>query len=85
MISGWWQIWDVVSKPPCTTFKTPFGKLIYLSNLHICYIAPGTLSDGLSTKVFPQVMASGNIHNGIIAGKLNGATPAQTPNGVLNE
>lgn len=51
----------------------------------MCYIAPGTLSDGLRTKVFPQVMASGNIHNGIIAGKLNGATPAQTPNGVLNE
>jgi len=51
----------------------------------MCYIAPGTLYDGLRTKVFPQVIASGNIHSGIIAGKLNGATPAQTPKGVLNE
>jgi hypothetical protein len=64
---------------------TPFGKFIYFKSLHICYIAPGTLYDGLRTKVFPQVIASGNIHSGIIAGKLNGATPAQTPNGVLNE
>jgi hypothetical protein len=48
-------------------------------------MAPGTFSDGFKTKVFPQVIARGNIHNGIIVGKLNGATPAQTPNGVLNE
>jgi len=47
--------------------------------------APETLSDGLRTKVLPQVMASGNIQRGIIAGKLNAATPAQTPNGALNE
>jgi len=51
----------------------------------MCYMAPGTLSDGFKTKVLPQVIASGNIQRGIIAGKLNGAIPAQTPNGVLNE
>ena len=33
--------------------------------------------------VFPKVIDKGIIHNGIIAGKLNGATPAQTPNGNL--
>lgn len=51
----------------------------------MCSMAPGTLSDGFKTNVFPQVMANGNIHNGIIVGKLKGATPAQTPSGVLNE
>jgi hypothetical protein len=29
----------------------------------------------------PQTMAMGNIHKGIIAGKLNGEIPAQTPMG----
>lgn len=35
----------------------------------------------LITNVFPQQVATGNIHKGIIAGKLNGAIPAQTPRG----
>jgi len=48
-------------------------------------VAPGTLSDGFNTNVLPQVIASGNIHNGIIAGKLNAETPAQTPSGALKE
>lgn len=30
-------------------------------------------------------MATGNIHNGIIAGKLNGAIPAVTPKGSTSE
>ena len=30
------------------------------------------LLEGLSTKVLPVAMAIGNIHSGIIAGKLNG-------------
>ena len=32
-------------------------------------------------KVFPQAMATGNIHIGTMAGKLNGVMPAQTPKG----
>lgn len=48
-------------------------------------MAPATLSEGLSTKVLPHVIAKGNIHNGHIAGKLKGATPAHTPNGTLKE
>lgn len=35
----------------------------------------------LMTKVLPQEMATGNIHKGIMAGKLNGAIPAVTPSG----
>ncbi len=41
----------------------------------------GTFSLGLRTKVFPQTSASGNIHIGTIAGKLNGVMPTQTPSG----
>ena len=52
---------------------------------HIFIVTPGALSVGLITMVFPQVIAKGNIHNGIIAGKLNGVIPAVTPNGYLKE
>jgi hypothetical protein len=31
--------------------------------------------------VLPQAIATGNIHIGTIAGKLNGVIPAQTPTG----
>ena len=41
----------------------------------------GSCSEGLSTKVLPQAMAKGNIHSGIIAGKLKGVMPAHTPMG----
>ena len=41
----------------------------------------GSFSEGLSTKVLPQAMASGYIHIGTIAGKLNGVIPATTPSG----
>ncbi len=43
--------------------------------------APGSRSDGFSTKVFPHTVAIGNIQSGIMAGKLKGAMPATTPNG----
>lgn len=45
----------------------------------------GSFSDGFSTKVLPQAMAIGAIHNGIMPGKLKGVMPAQTPNGFLME
>ncbi len=32
-------------------------------------------------KVLPQAIATGNIHSGTIAGKLNGVMPAHTPTG----
>ena len=37
----------------------------------------------VGTYVLPAVMATGNIHSGIIAGKLNGVMPAHTPSGSL--
>ena len=43
--------------------------------------AEGSRSEGFSTKVFPQATATGYIHIGTIAGKLNGVMPAQTPSG----
>ena len=40
--------------------------------------APGSFSEGLSTKVLPAAMATGHIQSGTIAGKLNGQMPATT-------
>ena len=48
-------------------------------------LVDGTLSLGFKINVFPKVIAKGIIHKGIIAGKLNGAIPAQTPKGNLYE
>ena len=35
--------------------------------------------------MLPQAIATGNIHIGTIAGKLNGVMPATTPSGSRNE
>ena len=43
--------------------------------------ADGSRSEGFKMKVFPQAMASGYIHIGTMAGKLNGVMPATTPSG----
>ena len=43
--------------------------------------AEGSRSLGLRTKVFPAAMATGNIQQGTMQGKLNGVTPATTPRG----
>jgi hypothetical protein len=40
--------------------------------------AVGSFSDGFITIVFPAVVHTGNIHRGIMAGKLNGQIPAHT-------
>ena len=42
--------------------------------------APGSFSEGLSTKVLPEATASGYSQSGTMAGKLNGQMPAQTCN-----
>lgn len=39
--------------------------------------APGVFSDGFMTNVLPAATARGNIHSGIIAGKLKGHTPTR--------
>ena len=43
--------------------------------------ADGSFSIGLRMKVLPHASATGNIHIGTIAGKLNGVMPATTPSG----
>ncbi len=43
--------------------------------------AEGSRSEGLRMKVLPQASATGNIHIGTMAGKLNGVMPTATPIG----
>ena len=47
--------------------------------------AEGSFSDGLSMNALPAAIATGNIHIGTMAGKLNGVIPATTPSGCLIE
>ena len=43
----------------------------------------GSCSEGFKIKVFPHAIAIGNIQRGIIAGKLKGVIPTQTPKGCV--
>jgi len=83
LMSLWCTICLTVSNPPLTKLNTPLGNWISYRYLANKMLVVGTLSLGLRMNVFPKVIDKGIIHNGIIAGKLNGATPAQTPNGNL--
>src|SRR5436853_2573254 len=74
-----------VSTPPCTTLRTPLGIPTSFASSARIIIAPGVLSEGLITQVFPAAIARGNIHSGIIAGKLNGQIPETTPRGARIE
>ena len=80
-MSGWVQIASTASLPPCTTLSTPGGTPASRASSASSIGVIGSCSEGLSTKVLPQTIAIGNIHSGIIAGKLNGVMPAQTPIG----
>ena len=70
---------------PCTTLNTPSGRPASAHSWASSSDAEGSFSEGLSTKVFPQAMAIGNIHIGTMAGKLNGVIPATTPSGCRIE
>ena len=70
---------------PWTTLNTPSGRPASAHSDAISSDADGSFSDGLSTNVLPQAMASGNIHIGTMAGKLNGVMPATTPTGCRIE
>src|SRR3972149_8883637 len=78
---GWLRIASTASLSPCTTFNTPSGNPASLKSSAMRIEAEGTFSEGFSTKVLPQAIATGNIHNGTMTGKLNGVTPAHTPTG----
>ncbi len=66
---------------PWTTPNTPSGSPASVSHCASSSEADGSRSDGFSTKQFPVASATGNIHIGTIAGKLNGVMPATTPSG----
>src|SRR5579862_8753872 len=61
--------------------NTPGGRPASVSSSPSFIADSGTFSDGFRTNVLPQVIATGNIHNGTIDGKLNGVMPTQTPTG----
>mmetsp|Transcript_46345 Transcript_46345/g.116712 ORF Transcript_46345/g.116712 Transcript_46345/m.116712 type:complete len:380 (+) Transcript_46345:436-1575(+) len=80
-MAGWSQMKFTASCVPWMTFSTPSGTPASLARRARIRDAPGLRSDGFRTYVFPQVMAMGNIHMGIMAGKLKGVMPAHTPSG----
>jgi hypothetical protein len=72
---------STASLSPCTTLNTPSGRPACFSRSAISRLGVGSIGLGLSTKVLPEAMASGNIHMGTMTGKLNGVMPATTPSG----
>mmetsp|Transcript_108572 Transcript_108572/g.324663 ORF Transcript_108572/g.324663 Transcript_108572/m.324663 type:complete len:403 (+) Transcript_108572:517-1725(+) len=84
-ISGASQIKFTASCVPWMTFTTPSGTPASRASSTSLMAVSGTRSDGFMTKVLPQVMATGNIQSGIMAGKLKGQMPAQTPSGWRTE
>ena len=72
---------STASLSPWTTLNTPSGRPASAHSRASSSEADGSFSDGLSTNVLPHAMASGNIHIGTMAGKLNGVIPATTPSG----
>ena len=70
---------------PLTTLNTPSGKPASMSNSANLIEQVGSFSDGFKINVFPEAIATGNIHIGTIAGKLKGVIPAHTPRGCLND
>ena len=66
---------STASLSPWTTLKTPSGSPASAHSSARIRAADGSRSLGLSTNVLPQAIATGNIHIGTIAGKLNGVMP----------
>ena len=80
-IPGCARIASTVARPPCTTWNTPAGSPASASSSARIRLAEGSFSEGLRIKQFPVASATGIIHSGTIAGKLNGVMPATTPSG----
>src|SRR3954451_1742799 len=80
-MSGWSSRASTATLSPCTTLKTPAGRPASAQSWAMSTDADGGRSLGLRMKVSPQAMATGNIHMGTMAGKLNGVMPATTPSG----
>ncbi len=72
---------STASLSPWTTLNTPSGRPASFSSFASSRLVVGSFSLGFSTNVLPHARATGNIHIGTIAGKLNGVMPATTPSG----
>ena len=70
---------------PFTTCKMPLGNPASSISSASISGTDGSRSDGLRIKALPQAIAGASIHIGIMAGKLNGVIPAQTPKGCRIE
>ena len=73
------------SASPCSTFSTPGGPPASQNSSASRTAVEGSRSDGLSTTALPQASAGPSIHNGTMAGKLNGVIAAVTPSGWRRE
>src|SRR5208283_1932691 len=80
-IPGWVRIALTASKSPCTRLNTPGGNPAFTKRAGRSDGESGSRSDGFRMNEFPQTIANGVIHIGIITGKLNGVMPATTPTG----
>ncbi len=76
---------STASLSPCTTLNTPSGSPASAHSSATKFDSDGSRSLGLRTKVLPVAIATGYIHIGTMAGKLNGVIPAQTPSGWRKE
>src|ERR1700748_1824551 len=85
LMPGWARMASTATLSPCTTLNTPSGSPASAHSDAISSDADGSFSDGLRTNAFPHPLASGNIHIGTMAGKLNGVMPATTPTGCRSE
>ena len=63
---------------PYNPFRAHLGRPASRASCASMIEAPGSFSEGLSTKVLPAAIARGHIHSGTIAGKLKGQMPATT-------
>src|SRR5687768_15824720 len=70
---------------PWTTVNTPGGSPASASSCAQKLAADGSRSLGFKMNALPHASASGYIHIGTIAGKLNGVMPATTPSGCRIE
>ena len=61
------------------TCNNPDGLPASTNNSASLFAVMGSCSEGFKMKVLPQAIAIGNIHRGIIAGKLKGVIPKQIP------
>ena len=76
---------STASRSPWTTLNAPSGRPASASHSAISSDADGSFSLGLRMNALPHASASGNIHIGTIAGKLNGVMPTDTPSGWRSE